>query len=76
MACPECSGSGYKGRTGVFELLVITEDIRRLISSGASLAELRSAAQNAGMRTFADEGQALVQSERTTRAEMERVLNL
>jgi general secretion pathway protein E len=75
-SCPACSGSGYKGRTGVFELLVITEDVRSLISAGASLAEIRTAALAAGMRTFATEGQALVQSERTTRAEMERVLNL
>ena len=75
-SCAVCGGSGYKGRTGVFELLVITEDVRALISSGATLAEIRATAQKSGMRTFHDEGQALVQSGRTTVAEMERVLNL
>ena len=74
--CAVCGGSGYKGRTGVFELLVITEDVRALISSGATLAELRTAAQKSGMRTFHDEGLALVASGRTTTVEMERVLNL
>ena len=74
--CTVCGGSGYKGRTGVFELLVIDESVRHQISSAAPLAAIRSAAQAAGMRTFADEGQALIQSGRTTRAEVERVLNL
>jgi general secretion pathway protein E len=75
-SCAVCGGSGYKGRTGVFELLVITEDVRALISSGATFAEIRTAAHKSGMRTFHDEGQALVESGRTTVTEMERVLNL
>ncbi len=75
-ACARCGGSGYKGRTGVFELLIVGEDIRQLVSTGAPLGALRAAAQAAGMRTFADEGQALIAAGRTTRAELERVLNL
>ena len=74
--CTACGGAGYKGRTGVFELLVINEELRHLVSTGAPLAELRSAARAAGMRTFDDEGQALIRSGRTTVAEVERVLNL
>ena len=74
-SCSVCGGSGYKGRTGVFELLVISEDVRALISSGAPLAEIRTAARKDGMRTFQDEGQALIQAGRTTVAEMDRVLN-
>ena len=76
VTCAACGGSGYKGRTGVFELLMITEDIRQLISTAAPLAKIRTAAQAGGMRTFADEGQALIQSGRTTTTEMERVLNI
>lgn len=75
-SCPVCAGSGYKGRTGVFELLMISDEVRRLVSAGASLAEIRTAANAAGMRTFAAEGQALIDGGRTTKAEVERVLNL
>lgn len=76
VVCGECGSSGYKGRTGVFELLVITEKVRQLVSDGAPLAEIRTAAHAAGMRTFAAEGQALIDAGRTTQAEVERVLNL
>ncbi len=74
--CAACGSSGYKGRTGVFELLVVGDELRRLIGAGAQLAELRTAAEASGMRTFADEGKVLVAAGRTSQAEMERVLNL
>ncbi|HUS91327.1 MAG TPA: ATPase, T2SS/T4P/T4SS family [Phycisphaerae bacterium] len=41
--CPACQGSGYRGRTAVFELLKLTNDIRKLIIDGATVAQIRAA---------------------------------
>ena len=41
--CPECQGSGYKGRIAVYELLKLTPDIRQLIMDGATVAQIRAA---------------------------------
>ena len=72
--CEECLNTGFRGRTGLFELMVITEPIRELISRGAALADLRTAAQAGGLRTLREEGQRLVAAGRTTRTEAHRVV--
>jgi general secretion pathway protein E len=72
--CAGCLGSGFKGRTGVYELLEVSEALRELVSRNAPTAELRRAARSAGMRTLAEEGERLVAQGRTTRAEVERVI--
>lgn len=43
--CPACQGSGYVGRTGAFELLEITDEIRQLVVSGASVSQIKAAAR-------------------------------
>ena len=73
--CERCQGSGFQGRTGVFELLVVDQPLRDAISARASLAELRVNAQRAGMRTLAEAGADLVQAGRTTPTEIERVIH-
>src|SRR6202000_1088621 len=45
IVCPDCGGSGFKGRTGIFEILVITEDIRKAILSKASRNQLTALAR-------------------------------
>lgn len=64
--CPKCNERGYKGRRGVFELFVITEEIQELIYSGATLVTLRRKAREAGMRTMREDGQRKVASGMTT----------
>jgi type IV pilus assembly protein PilB len=54
--CPECSNSGYKGRTGLYELLIMDDKIRDLIVKRGSLAAIRSAACEAGMKTLRENG--------------------
>jgi general secretion pathway protein E/type IV pilus assembly protein PilB len=54
--CPECHGSGYRGRMGVYELLVADEELRRLIYGNVTAAQLRAAARQAGMRTMREDG--------------------
>jgi type II secretory ATPase GspE/PulE/Tfp pilus assembly ATPase PilB-like protein len=48
--CRSCRGTGYRGRTGVFELLIINDRIRELISSKPSLVAMQQEAVHAGMR--------------------------
>ena len=73
--CPECVGTGFKGRNGVFELLSLNSRIRELITQRASVMDIRSAAQSAGMATLRANGTRLVAMGLTTREEVERVVD-
>ena len=50
--CEACGGSGYKGRTGVHELLGMTPELRSMVYKEASVAEMKTQAMNDGMRTL------------------------
>jgi type IV pilus assembly protein PilB len=54
--CPACNNTGFKGRTGLFEFLEVTEDIRELINQGASTEQLRAACNRSGMESLRDAG--------------------
>ncbi len=54
--CERCNNTGYRGRTGIFELMVINDEIRDLISANASTDELRQAARRNGMKTLREAG--------------------
>ena len=54
--CAACSGSGYRGRTGIYELLTVDDDLRRLIHDRASEQTLREHALSRGMRSLRDDG--------------------
>ncbi len=54
--CKECNGTGYRGRIGLFEFMVMTDRLRELIMTSASTAALRKAAQEDGMRTLRESG--------------------
>lgn len=72
--CADCLHMGFKGRIGVFELLVVDSRIRDLIGGHASAVEVRAAAQRAGMVTLRDEGLRLTRAGVTTEAEVTRVI--
>ena len=72
--CPRCGQTGYKGRIGVFQLLVMTEDIERLAVTRATREELEKKALEQGMRTLWDDGLAKVAAGVTTLEEVGRVL--
>ncbi len=55
--CQECAFTGLKGRIGVYEILVVNEEIRQLILNHAPPSEIRSAARRAGMRTLWEDAQ-------------------
>jgi type II secretory ATPase GspE/PulE/Tfp pilus assembly ATPase PilB-like protein len=72
--CPECGGVGYKGRTAVFELLLVDDSLRKLLPSNPKIDVLRQAARKAGLRTFQDEGILVVAKGLTSLPELVRML--
>jgi type II secretory ATPase GspE/PulE/Tfp pilus assembly ATPase PilB-like protein len=54
--CAKCGGSGYKGRMGIHELLVATDDMKRMIQKRASVEEMRKQAMAEGMTTLLQDG--------------------
>ena len=54
--CRQCQGTGYRGRIGIFEMMMVTDDIRSLILENASAPELRKVAIQQGMRSLRDDG--------------------
>lgn len=56
VGCVECGDTGYRGRTGIHELLVGTRDLQSMIYSKASLKEIREQAKKDGMRTMKQDG--------------------
>ena len=70
--CDYCAQTGYRGRTGVFEVMSITEEIRKLILSGASTDELRAQAIKEGMMTMRHDGMIKVKQGITTPYEVLR----
>ncbi len=71
--CPACSQTGYRGRTGIFELLVLDDEIRRLIGNKADSGSIRQAAMAKGMVTLKDEGAEKVFHGVTTTEELMRI---
>jgi type IV pilus assembly protein PilB len=71
--CPRCGQTGYKGRIGVYQLLVMSESLESLAASKASREELERAAIEEGMRTLWDDGLAKVASGLTSLEELARV---
>ena len=74
--CLQCTGIGYRGRSGLFELLVVNQEIRRLLVKQPKLELLRKAARAAHMRTLQEEGILLVARGVTSLQELQRVLSL
>ena len=74
--CVMCAGTGYKGRTGVFEILTFTPLIRELVAADASELEIRRAALADGMNTLLMATLTKVRAGRTTLSELFRVIEL
>jgi len=72
--CASCRQSGFKGRTGVFELLIVDDAVRELITRRAGLREIRAAAIAAGMSTLREEATRLVQEGITSVEEAVRLI--
>jgi len=64
--CDKCNGTGYKGRIGIFEIMLFNDEIRDLIMNQASSGLLRAAGQKTGMRLLRDNGLAAIYDGITT----------
>lgn len=70
--CSRCNDSGYKGRTGIFELLVLNEKVRLLVIEKAHTAAIKKAAVESGMKTLLEDGLTKIYSGITTIEEVLR----
>jgi type IV pilus assembly protein PilB len=71
--CPRCHQSGYKGRVGLYEVMIVSEEIRKLALGRAPGPELAELAVRQGMRTMRDDGIEKVRNGVTSIAEITRV---
>jgi type IV pilus assembly protein PilB len=70
--CNACNGTGFKGRIGLFELMVLNDELRELIMEGASADRLRMVAKKHGMRPLRDIGMDFLYQGLTTADEVIR----
>ena len=71
--CTDCNNTGYKGRMGIFELLVMDDSIRELILENMPSTQICSKARECGMRTLKEDGMEKVKTGYTTIEEVLRV---
>jgi len=74
--CEKCKGTGYSGRKGIFEVLVVNEEIRKLIVSKAPASVIKQVAINSGMTTLMADGLNKVREGLTTLEEVIRLTKL
>jgi type IV pilus assembly protein PilB len=70
--CDRCNNTGHKGRTGIYELIIINDDLRDMISAGASTDELRNACLRHGMIGLRESGLRAIYNGVTTIEEVVR----
>jgi type IV pilus assembly protein PilB len=74
VGCVRCGQTGYRGRIGLYEVMVVTDELRRRILEKASADELREVARTEGMRTLREDGLEKVRAGITSVAEVLRVV--
>ncbi|MBK6863139.1 MAG: type II secretion system ATPase GspE [Ideonella sp.] len=73
VGCAECAHTGYKGRTGVYELMVVDDKLRGLIHSRAAESQIFVAAEAAGLHSMREDGERLIEEGVTSAEEVMRV---
>lgn len=74
--CDSCSDTGFKGRSAIFEILFVDEDIQQMILARRSAGEIKKKAKEKGMRTLKESGMLLVEKGLTTEQEVLRVAEI
>ena len=72
VGCDECGGTGYRGRRGIYEMMIMNTEIRNLAFERAGISKLRAAAIRSGMRTLLGDGKLKVLRGRTTPLEISK----
>jgi type IV pilus assembly protein PilB len=73
VGCIRCGQTGYRGRTGLFEVVPMSDGLRQLVLDRAGLGEITALATEEGMRSMRDDGIEKVREGLTTLAEVARV---
>ena len=71
--CPECFDSGYRGRLGIHELMLVGDEVRTMVMKNAPASQLKKVAMQTGMDTLREDGAAKVLRGWTTIDEVMRV---
>ena len=74
VGCPRCNRTGYKGRVGIFQLLIMNDEIEALAAQNAHRDEIERSAATAGMRSLWDDGIAKAAAGLTSLEELARVV--
>ncbi len=74
VGCPKCQNTGYRGRVGIFEMIKIDDDVRKMIVSRKDASYIRDACVKKGMKTMFDDGLEKVRKGITTIDEVLRVI--
>ena len=72
VGCDKCGNTGYTGRTGIYELLVVDEEMRHLVHNGANELDIRRSGARHGMRSMRDDGLRWIESGATSPEEVVR----
>jgi type IV pilus assembly protein PilB len=73
VGCARCAGTGYRGRVGLFEVMVVSDEVRRLVLERAPASQIAAVAIQEGMRTLREDGLSKVAEGLTSLAEVTRV---
>lgn len=73
--CENCNGTGYRGRLGIYEVIVVDDEIRAAMMSRSASADIRRVAQKNGMKTMVEDGFLKAFAGETTISEVLRVIN-
>jgi type IV pilus assembly protein PilB len=71
--CPQCNGSGYRGRIALYEVMPMSEELRELVLNGASASDIKRSAVSLGMKTLRQAALAKLKEGATTVGEVVRV---
>ena len=74
LGCSHCAASGYQGRTGIFELMQVSDDIRQAIKAREDASQIRQRARAEGLVSMQEDGARLVKQGVTTDTELRRVV--
>ena len=74
IGCDKCKRVGYRGRVGIYEIMAVTDDLRRIIAQRGSETQLREAATASGMISLGEDGLLKVKAGMTTPQELLRVV--
>ena len=73
VGCTRCGGSGYRGRRGIYELMLMNSELRELAFNRAAVSKVRQAAMDSGMRNLIGDGRLKILEGKTTLDEIARV---